>query len=230
MRVYFIVLFVAVAACCYGQQNSKNGAARSGKTASVQKGADPYKGKPFKPGDSRTVRLDIPVGKITISNDITYKLLADGDGKIYRTDHNFRAYITGVKPRGKDSLAVPKSLTDSFAYRVIDLNEKQILSTHISTAKMDYFFAVDDFNLDGKPDFAFTGGRSYHRYPVKNYVWVNIDGKLAYWHNLSNVSSDKESKATRLISVIVTAKNGSYIPKYYYVVKDTFLVPAKLKL
>ena len=101
------------------------------------------------------------------------------------------------------------------------------MSDQIVTAQMDYFFAVEDFNLDGKPDFAFTGDKAYHSFPIKNYVWVNMNGKMVYWYGISNASSDKENVATRMLSIIVTAKNGSLIPKYYNVVKDTTLVPYK---
>ena len=168
--------------------------------------------------------LNIPVGKLTVTNYITYKLLPDEEGKLYRAHHTYSAYIIKVVPAGKDTAAIPRSLTEGFKYRVIDLTEQQIMSDQITATIMDYFFAVDDFNLDGKPDFSFTGDKRYHSYPVKNYVWVNINDKLVYWYNLSNVSSDKEDKKTRMLSIIVTTKNGSYIPQYYHVKKDTTLV------
>jgi len=225
-----LTVLMAVLLICgisYGQEVKLNISKKTkpGRPAYVYKGVNPYKGKPFKPGDIRTIQLTIPVGKTTISNELTYKLIADDDGRIYKADHTYRAYIMKVRPTGKDTAAIPRALTEMFRYRTIDLTEKQVLSKQITSTKIENFFTVEDFNIDGKADFAFTGDKRYHSYPVKNYVWVSIKDKLVYWYGLSNAPSDTEDRRSRMLSVIVTTKTGSMIPKYYHVAKDTSLVP-----
>ncbi len=224
MKIYFVVFVLLICGLCYGQ--NKVASKKYHYKPVPYHGTDPYKGKAFKPNDIRTMHLTIPVGNITISNDLTYQLIADNDGSSFKTDHTYRARIVKVTPTEADSNAIPKSLTKMFNNRVIDLTEKQIMSDKITTKTMFYFFSVDDYNLDGKPDFAFNGEPRYHAFPVKNYIWVNINGKLVYWYGLSNVCSDKENKATRMVSIVATGKAGIFA-KYFYVVKDTFLVARK---
>jgi len=225
MKFYFIVLLLLLPGIGFGQKKEGAKKARTRKIATF-KGADPYKGKPFKAGDVKTLRLGIPVGKLMISNDITYKLQPDEFGRAYIANHTYRAYIIKVTPV-KGATPMPKNLTDGFLYRVADLTEKQVMSDQVIAPEMDYFYKVADFNLDGKPDFAFTGDKRYHPYPLKNYVWVNMNDKLVYWYGLSNVPSDKENASTRMLSIIVNNKKGSPIPMYYHVAKDTTLVPVK---
>jgi hypothetical protein len=201
----------------YGQSNKK---------ATIV--TDPYKDKPFKPGDIKTLHLQIPVEKIVIGITIKYELLDDPDGMFYSFGHRYKAQINSAILTSGNKNIIPRQLIDGFSDKTIELTDREIRKKTVQTTSMFYWFTVQDFNLDGKPDFAFIGDLGYHSAPVNYYVWVNINDKLVYWYNLSGVVSATKDSTKRIIS-IETVQNGNIAPANYKIEKDTFLIPVHLQ-
>ena len=221
MKSCFIFLLLFMCGYCYAQK-----AAKPHRKKTEDEVVDPYKNKPFKPGQGRTMKLCIPVGKLTLNYTIRYTLLDDPDGMFYSFGQRYKAHIDTAILTGSNKDQVPAAITDGFQDRIIELTEQEIMQKYIRTTSLYYLFTVRDFNLDGKPDFAFIGDLGYHSSDVNNYVWVNINGKLVYWHNLSDVPSHTASRAQRRVSIFLSDK-GSIVPLLYKIKGDTTLIPMK---
>jgi len=214
-RSFAILLLLFTAVRCYGQGNDH---------------ADPYSGRPYRPGDVRSLHLQVPVGNITINVALKYTLLDDADGLFYSYGGRYKAEINKAVliPGPGSKSKIPQAIINGFSDKTIELTDSEIRKSTISTTSMYYWFTVQDLNLDGKPDFAFIGDLGYHSAPVNYYVWVNINDNLVYWHNLSDVVSYVEDSAQRKIT-IHSMQNDGIVIKSYQVAQDTFLIPLATK-
>lgn len=214
-RFAAVILLLVINMACYGQSYKK--------TTPV---LNPYKGKPFKPGDIKTLNLQVPVGKIIIGLTLKYTLLDDPDGTYYDFGHRYKAQINQAVLTSSNKSIIPQELINGFTDITVELTEAEIRKNTITATSMYYWFTVQDFNLDGKPDFAFIGDLGYHSSPVNYYVWVNINGTLVYWYTLSGVVSYVEDSVKRIIC-IHSLQSGNFTKRSYKVEKDTVLVSFK---
>lgn len=211
LSALFFLLFLTRA--CFGQ-DYKNAATVT----------NPYEGKAYKPGDIKTLNLRIPIGKIVVKAMLKYTLLEDPDGMFYSFGHRYKAQINNVVLTSNCKRKIPQEFIDGFSDITIELTDKEIRMSEFQTTEMYYWFKVQDFNLDGKPDFAFIGDLGYHSSPVNYYVWINMDDNLVYWHNLSGVVSEIMDAKKRVISINLW-RNENQVNKSYKIEKDTILIP-----
>jgi hypothetical protein len=225
ITVLLFVLLLLIESSTFAQKDKKKGNRLPERNADGEY-PNPFLNKPFRPGVPRKMHLIIPMGKINLEFDIVYVLENDEDGMMYSRGGRYRAEFQKVIPTGPYKTLIPPEISMELTEKRIELTEKEVLSKTLKTKDLFYVFTVEDFNADGVPDFAFVGDPGFHGSPESYYIWLNLKGKLVYWHQLSDQPSYVHDEKKRIISVSTSVPNEPYLNSdYYQVTNDTTLIP-----
>lgn len=190
---------------------------------------DPYKGQPFKEGDTLTRKLVIDIGNLPVRGSVKY-VLKETDGIFFHFRNTYHVEVFQVSIDSTHSAILPKDLKSGIeSISDIEMTAEDIIRDTFSETTSDYLMCVRDFNMDGRPDFAFEADQGFHSSERFYYIWVNIKGKLCYWQKISDVNVFEDDFSKRQLSTIYFVRSDSPVIKYYRVVKDTTLIPIKVK-
>ncbi len=224
MKKVFILLLLAIPCYVIGQHKSTPHKAAKKAIVYEDEYPSPFKGKPFKPGVPRVLVLEIPIGKITAKFKITYELV-DIDGDVFSFGSLYRADVEDIVPLGPQTdTAFSNMFAKRAKERTIQLTEAEVKAKYIRTSSISYWFDVDDFNMDGVPDFSYVIDYGFHGDPLGHSVFVNLKRKLYRWRGYTNEGGETEDAKKRILRLL-TERQGKPSSNYYKVTGDTTLVP-----
>lgn len=185
---------------------------------------NPFVGKPFKGGDTVTQQIVINVGAIPIRGKIKFEIYDDADGMIYQWRHTYRINVISLKIDRAKTKGVPAEIIDQLeSVDHVELKDKDLLKKVFPHESDEYLLCIRDFNMDGKPDFAFVYDQGFHSNFVLYDIWVNMNGRLVKWNSLSGYCVEEQATADRTLRTVIFDTAGP-VMNYYKIAKDTTLV------
>ena len=217
--VFLSVLWCILQVPCLAQKKS----APKKKAGVAHDVTDPFRGMPFKPGDRITQKLHIPIGKLAIDGAIQMEVADDPDGMFYSFGNQYRLSIIKVNVHDDKSGRIPAELIQGLKEGdLVDLSAKDIQSKIFPFRRAQWWFVIRDFNMDGKPDFAFAADQGFHSNYVLYYPWININGRLVHWAAMADQCIEEVDRKRRILE-IQSVDSGKITNLQYRVTNDTTL-------
>lgn len=189
---------------------------------------DPFKGQPFKEGDTLTRQLVIDIGKMHVRGSVKYVPIG-AEVMFYDTGSFFRVNIVDVVIDSVRSSKFPEEFKEALkVIGTVEMNAQNIIRDTFSETSADYVMTIKDYNMDGKPDFAFESDQGHHSNYVLYFVWINMNGRLVYWNSISGLDVLPDNFTKRILHTAVNDR-GRVKATFYRVVNDTTLIPITIK-
>ncbi len=166
-------------------------------------------------------QIEIKLDKIVLNYSIEFIIDSNSYNK---SDSTFYIKIVDFKSLNELNVS-PTSLTnrlkDNFEqfYRV---NSSKLKCETITNEDISYFIRIQDYNIDGINDFGLSIQPSGHN--LCEDIWIVLNNKLVYWHEISGKPIWKIDKSNRIIFTGWSRNAVEFTEQKYQIINDTGLL------